>query len=815
MPTYDFQRSPATKVPTGRQNSQAAILDLRGLDLVTPADLMKEGRSSYAKNFRLYAQQTDDRQVAVSSRKGPGFYLNPLNETVGVVNTATTDASTAAINIVTNIHEQPFTATNSDRLTKIELNIGNPNGASGPVLVRIYTNVDGRPGALLAESSILNGDIAETPDWEVARFIKAPKLTNGSVYWIVVSMQDDGLGQYVLATTTAGTKAYVTNGSLFSGVLQTYAINFRTYTTAEAVMKGAYRFARDNGNNVTIMAIGTSMYKVDEANNSLVLITDGLSGSATEYSFTNADNKVFWVNSFDQLRTWDGTLTATNGQLMSNGTFETNTTGWAATGGGTGNAITQDATEFHSGTKSMKIAASSGTRSAQYAMAVTKNKEYEITYWAKAASGTVNITMPTATFVTAPSAVTMTNSWVQSTVRVVAKTTDIAFRIQATADIYIDDVSIKETGIEIIVDDELPILSQILMHKDRLFGVSAADPNRLVWSEAPGNPPFEPDGTTPTDPNEQWYYAWLSTSFWYVPRPHNGSPITGIVSFQDALIIFTADRKYVFTGYDKGSFFLREATGARGAISRRGITSDENRIYFVSDDGLYEYNGSSDKKISQLVAPLFDGTPNKEKITPVIWKSKVRWYMASVGSNVNDTVLLWNKDIEEWEYDTDTFIDTAIYYGDADDEQELVEISSLAPFAVKAEQGYNSLGAPIDFEYDFPYSSMGSPAQRKKIVSYYPLLQGVDSTFALKIAMDKDFQNSPRVKDVILTTNGNTLGSFKFGDGTLFGGATSFKMHRLKFSGYGNYWQMRIYRKAVNNRVAFSGAQFTYKAKRI
>lgn len=680
MPTYDFlnRSAQSTRVPAGRKAKQSAVLDLRGLDLVTPADLMKEGRSPYAKNFRLYAQQTDDRQVAVSSRKGPGFYLNPLGETENVVNTATTGASTAAIDIVTKVHMQPFTATNSDRLTKIELKIANPDDASGPVLVSIYDDDSGKPGSLLSQSSISNGDIGETADWEVARFLNAPKLTNGNVYWIVVQMQDDGIGEYVLSTTTAGTKAYVTNGPLIAGVVQTYAINFRTYTAAEVVVKGAYRFARDNGDNVTLIAIGTTMYKVDEGTHSLTSIATGLSSSATEYRFTNGDNKVFWVNGYDSLKAWNG------------------------------------------------------------------------------------------------------------------------------------------TSVETITDTELPILSDVIMHKDRLWGVSASDPNKLVFSENPGNPAFSPDGVTPTDPDEQWYYAWLSVSFIYVPRPHNGSPITALVSFQDSLIVFTADRKYVISGYDRGSFFLREATGARGAISRRGVTSDENKIYFVSDDGFYEYNGSSDNKISQLVAPLFDGSPQKEKITPVVWKSKVRWYMSTVGSSVNNICLLWNKDIEEWELDTDTYIDTAVYYGDADDEQELVEISSLAPFAVKAEQGYNSLGAPIDFEYDFPYTSMGSPAARKRIISYYPLLQGVDSTFQLQIAMDRDYQDSPRMKDILLTTQGNKFGGgLKFGQGAKFGGSTSFKMNKLRFSGYGNYWQMRIARKGVNNRVAFSGAQFTYKSKRI
>lgn len=670
MPAYDFNNDRKMQTPKSRKTPTATIIDLKGLDLVTPVDLMTDGHTPFAKNFRLYAQQSDDRRVGVSSRKGPGFYINPLGEAQATVNTATTGAATASVGVIDNVHMQPWVASTNNRLTKMDLAIGNPNNASGPVLIRIYDDNGGKPGKLLTTTGITNGSIPSTPGYVPAQFLNAPKLTSGATYWTVISVQDDGEGSYVLATTTAGSHASVTQASLSYGTEQSYSVNFRTYTTVDGAFKGAYRFARDNGNNVTLVAHGTTMYKVDEATHSLVSIATGLSASATEYVFTNGDNKVFWVNGFDGLKTWDGTTVST------------------------------------------------------------------------------------------------------------------------------------------ITDSELPILSQIIFHKDRLWGVTAADPNKLVFSENPGNPS---DLAT----NLQWYYAWLSVSFIYVPRPHNGSPITALVSFQDSLVVFTQDRKYVISGYDRGSFNLREATGNRGALSHRGVFADENSIFFVSDDGLYEHNGSSDQKLSERVTPLFDGCPNKSAITPVGWNSKIRFYMASSGSPVNNICLLYNKDLKEFEYDTDTYIDTAVYYGDADDDQQLIEFSSIAPVAYTAEQGYNSLGAPIDFEYDLAYNSLGSPAQRKRLLKFFPLFQGVDSSFPINIEMDRDFEDSPRIKEVALIVNGSTWGDFNWGDGTLYGGGTSFKMNRLRFSGYGYYWQPRIARKAINNRVAFIGVQFTYKTKRI
>ena len=798
------------------KEKMSAVLDLRGLDLVTPVDLLSDGRTPFSKNFRLYAQQSDDRRVAVSSRKGPGFHTNPIGETLAASNTSSTGVSTAEVGVITNIQLQPFTASLSGLLGRIDIRLSDPNeNADGPVLIQMYSSEDNKPSKLLTETSILGGSISATPTWLAARFIKPIQLVSGTKYWIVVRMQDDGRNQYAISTTTAGDKAYKTDSSLFMASEQTYALNYRTYTVTAGMDKGSYRFNRDNGDNVTMVAYGNSMYRIDESTRQFVEVIGGLNPNATEYRFTNGDNKVFWVNSYDELTNWDGTIEGMAPNKVLNGSFELNTASWTAQSGTT---LTRSTTEFQSGIASASITATSGVRQMNQSLVLYKNRRYKVSFWAKGATASGNIQLHingNATPVTA-SVKALTTGWQQVEFYWVPGDDITVINIRSTAvNAFVDNISIIDTGIEYIIDTELPILSDVIMHKDRLFGVVASDPNKLVFSENPGNPSYDPTGVIPTSPREQWYYAWLSVSFWYVPRPHNGSPITKIVSFQDALTVFTQDNKYVLSGYDRGSLNLRQATGNKGALSSRGVVSDENAIYFVSDDGFYQYNGSGDKKISARINPLFDGAARKHEITPVMWKNQVRFYMASEGSPVNDTCVIFDKDMEEMLYDTDTYVNRAVYYGDADDDQQLVEFSSLAQVSYFAELNYNSLGAPIDFEYRLKYDSMGSPMQKKRLKRFWPILQGVDTSFPIQLAMDKDFQDSPKVKEQYMTTNGAKLGAFKLGDGTILGGDKSFKPKRQSYSGYARYWQLRVQRKAVNNRVAFIGAQYSYKLKRL
>lgn len=801
---------------TGRRNEyMEKITTLRGLDLVTPVDMLEPGFSPFAKNFRLYAQQRDDRRVAVSSCKGPGFYVDPVDETLSDSNTATTGASEAEVGVLLGIHAIPFTAGSNDRVTRIDINVRDQNSASGPLLVQLYADDSGVPGELLTESSLSSGSIGSSAAYVTARFLNAYKLTSGNDYWIVLRIQDDGENTYSLQTTTAGTAAWKADTALSEIEEQEYAVNYRLYTASDSSQKGSYRFVRENGNNITLAAFGTTMYTVDETANEFTPLITGLDSNATTYSFARGDGKVFWVNGYDELTAWNGTYEDAATNMIDNADFETDTTDWEAD---TGSAISRSTSDYHGGVASLQMTRASDTRGASTNIELLANHRYKISFWAKGVSATGNIQMSVNGGGTpvSDSVESITASWAQYEFYYTPGDDVTDIQIQATGtNFFLDDVSVIDTGIEYIIDTQLPILSQVIMHKDRLWGVVADEPNKLVFSENPGNPAYDPSGETPTTAREQWYYEWLSVSYWYVPAPSNGSPIVSIVPFQDSLTVFTQDGKWVLSGYDRGSLFLRESSGNKGALSMRGVIRDDNNIFFVGDDGFYMHNGSSDEKISKRIQPLFDACGSPEDITVSVWKNQVRFYMASSGSSVNDIVAIWHKDLEDWMLDTNMYIESAVYYNDADDSHELVEFSSQVQTAYLAEQDYNKLGAPIDFEYHLNYNSMGSPMQRKRIRRFYPILLGVDSSFNLTIGVDRDFENSPRFYDLPLTVNGAKWGQFNWGDGTLFGGDTTFKSKRLSLSGYGRYWQPRIIRKGVNNRVAFVGVQFTYKTKRL
>lgn len=665
-----FSAPRASVAPSSKSYPMEVIHDMRGLDMTSPYDLIEKGRTPYAKNFRLYAEDEDSRRIAVSSRKGQGEYIPPFSETLNVANTSTTGAENQLIGVVLNNRSMPFTPSSTGRLTKLELNIRKNTGL-GPITVSIHEDNAGLVGRQLAETTILGSEIGVSYAYVAATFIEAPLLTNGTQYHMFIHIQDDGQDGYQISSNTSSSLSKASNAGIPGLTATGYSLNYKTYLSPNYKDKGACRFAKPFGINKTLVAYETSMYVVDDVTKVYTAIATGLNANATNYYFTFGDGKVFWVNGYDDLRAWDGTT------------------------------------------------------------------------------------------------------------------------------------------VEVITDPELPILKYVTMHKDRLWGVSAADPNKLVFSENPGNP------SDAVDALHQWYYAWLSVSSVYVPAPKSSDAITGIVSFQDVLKVFTYTNKYDIYGTDRSLLTLRQSTGSKGAVSQNSIIADESFVYFAAQDGFYKHNGSSDELISDKVQSEFDGIAFPENITAAKWKRQIRFYYGASSSPYNTDCLLWHTTFEEWQHDTEVYVNRGVFFADGDDDRRLAEFSSLTPVIYNAEQDYNAMGKAIDFAYYMKYDSMKGPAQKKRILKYFPLIQGVDRSFVIDVDMDKDFANSPVHNQVILTSFGAVWGAFNWGDGTLWGGSSTFQPVKLRYPGYAYYWQMRISRKGANNPVFFFGVQYSYKPKRL
>ena len=804
MATNFSRRQSTTNVPSARTLPGEVMLQPKGVDLVNPHDLVDDGRSPFAENFRLYESGSDTRRVAVTSRSGSSPYMSPLNESIGF-ETSKEPSSILSLGKVINTKIQKLSIDNYGLLTRLDAKIFGTE-ATGPIRADVYSGGD-IPTELLAESSC-SVVPSDGSGWAKFIFIDAPELEAGKTYWVVFYIQDDGDGEYKVITTASPDTLYTSNGGINVLTEENSSIIYKLYTTPKAEFKGAYRFNQEGADNKTVVVYGTTLYLLDPINNQYLPIETNLSDQAIEYDFTVMDGKLFWVNGFDNLRAWNGILNPTT-NIVTNGRFDTNTTGWSSTNSST---LARDTADYSSAPASLRV--TGNHRGTDYPVTIEKGRKYKYSVMIKmdssASMSFETVNQVGGTFQEQIIKETITGgSWIKKEGYFTPTKDTKGIRFYSPGSNFrIDDISIIDTGLETIKDDQLPILNMVESHANRIWGVQADDTNKIVFSEAPGNP-------SNNTAREQWYYQWLSVSFVYVPLPKAQDPIRSIISFQDNLVVFTDTGKYNIYGTDRSNLQMRQAVSTQGAINNRGTMVHRNILFFVGTDGLYSYDGAKDTNLAALVQPEFDAIPNPRNISVAAFDRLIRFYYPGDGKAYNNRALLYHTDYKEVLMDTGMNVDMAVAFFDGDDNTQLLYFNSLAPMAMMSDDTQSDCGKPIDFEYRLKYNSMDVPAQRKRIKKYFPLFESVDNTFPVNVSMDKDFQNNPITRTLILTANGGVWAGFDWGDDTEWGGNTSFKPKRMRYSGYGYYWQLRISRRAVGNHIAFIGVQYNYKLKRL
>lgn len=315
-----FNQIRTTKVGAGTKTLIEETYNPRGLNLVDPDQLMPKGQTPYLRNSRMFAKDQDDSQVAQRTRKGSTMINAPHGQTLSTQNVGTV---TGSIDFsTTKTIAQPFVASASGLLTRLDIElekISAANGGRGVVRVEVYTASGIHPGQLIAASSVLGSAVGTSFGFLPAYFIDAPNVVNGTTYFWVAYIQDNGSGSYYASTTAStGEVLIYSNDDGLSWSSAAVTARFKTYISTDAAVKGFSRRYPSNGANRTLYAAGTNMVSVEDDGTETVI--DTISGSSSQVRFDFVDDLTFWVDGIGNPRQWDGTTVSdiTNAPPASN-----------------------------------------------------------------------------------------------------------------------------------------------------------------------------------------------------------------------------------------------------------------------------------------------------------------------------------------------------------------------------------------------------------------------------------------------------------------------------------------------------------------
>lgn len=343
------------------------------------------------------------------------------------------------------------------------------------------------------------------------------------------------------------------------------------------------------------------------------------------------------------------------------------------------------------------------------------------------------------------------------------------------------------------------VATQIILHKSRMFYVTASDPTKIYFS------------------NITAFETFTSTDFVYVPAPKSPDPIVKLAILNDNLYIFTRTTKYVLFGSDLTNMVLRKAPGTKGTKSPDSVQVTRNHIYFASDDGFYRFNGSTDELLSERITSDYQGIANKTSLGSALYNNRYYLFYTPSGDAQNSECWVYNINSNAIEsVDTNTYISSCIVWDGPGDTGQFVQASNVVGALYYAEQSsnsYNNLGKPLTWEIRTKYDHFGHPAAVKQIKRWYPRFGAQDGYYPVSCQYDKDFLDSPTTDSQYiqgagaLWNNGEVWGSFTWGQTMLIN-------HRLAVPGTATYTQFRYKRVGVNTPVEFLGHTLYYFVRR-
>ena len=202
--------------------------------------------------------------------------------------------------------------------------------------------------------------------------------------------------------------------------------------------------------------------------------------------------------------------------------------------------------------------------------------------------------------------------------------------VNATAQMYFEtcanfmvgmngvDAAFKWDGTTVTALANAPVGYFPTLFKEKLFCVPASNTSQIWWSES-----FYPE-------------TWPATYYWSV-KSGDGDSITGLIPYLGELVVLKRRSIHSFRGNSIDDFSLTEQDSRIGCVSHQAAVVAGTKIYFVSDEGLYAYNGMKATPIhSERIPKLWDNI-NKEYINKacVTYWGDMVWFSLPLQNQLN------------------------------------------------------------------------------------------------------------------------------------------------------------------------------------
>lgn len=176
-----------------------------------------------------------------------------------------------------------------------------------------------------------------------------------------------------------------------------------------------------------------------------------------------------------------------------------------------------------------------------------------------------------------------------------------AIVVSATDDTLKINMYDKDGNVLNIQDKNHEIIDHTFKHTLRLFKKYPRFKNACIyanrlWVTSENGETIH--ASAPGKPGEFTDFSGLSTDSWYTEVGESGA-FTGISSFRDGVVAFKANNIYHIYGDRATNFNIAKKLSNCGCVDEKSVCESDTAVYFLGNDGVYEYSGGTPENISR------------------------------------------------------------------------------------------------------------------------------------------------------------------------------------------------------------------------
>lgn len=199
-----------------------------------------------------------------------------------------------------------------------------------------------------------------------------------------------------------------------------------------------------------------------------------------------------------------------------------------------------------------------------------------------------------------------------------------------------------------------------------------------------------------------------------------GDTGTGLYALGNALFVFQRRAIWAIYGNSPANFELRNITNEIGLIDKRTLVEYNDVLLFLSDSGVYMFDGSNLKNISDgVVNSTIEAWANSSSPTATLWDNKYVIGYTPGGDAHNSEALFYDITRGVWGRFNGVFPNVFSNWIGGTDSGEVYFGSSNSGNIYQLDSGTHDAGYEIETLYDTPSLSFGAGINDKAIKKFY------------------------------------------------------------------------------------------------